>query len=231
MKARGSGTPGRAATARVSRVLTAAEKKAREKAAEVNKAAKTIENINENKRGAHAPPPAGSGSSVSVSELVRAVWHAFPGFLAVWLHCAFYADRPFRVWRARPVAFALLPFTAACWFVEWLRLTPRFRTTTSTKKNENKNKNNTHNLLGRALGVIDSLLRAGELRRVHGTAWYLLGVCISLLAYPSDVAVLSICHLAWWGPPSLSLFAIHRIYSRETFFYIIFDTRILSMLP
>ena len=65
---------------------------------------------------------------LNAKELVRSIWHAFPGFLAVWLLRAFYiADMPIRVWRAHPVALGLLPIALACWAVEILRLTPKLQ--------------------------------------------------------------------------------------------------------
>ncbi|KIJ33522.1 hypothetical protein M422DRAFT_783113 [Sphaerobolus stellatus SS14] len=55
------------------------------------------------------------------------------------------------------------------------------------------------------------LMRASEKHKVNGVIWYLIGVLISLKAYPLDVAVVSILILSWadtaastfgrlWGP-------------------------------
>lgn len=194
MKTRGGGTPGRAAAGRVKRVLNAAAEREKERGkgggreSDASTKAKASRKQTSSEKGAEATP------SCDASELIRAAWHAFPGFLALWLHRAFFTRRPYRTWRAHPVAFALLPLTIACWGVEWLRLTPRFRNQTSRDSNDQR-----LSLLTRALDAVDTILRDGEQRRIHGTAWYLLGVSISLTLYPSDVAVLSICHLAWWG--------------------------------
>ena len=207
MKARGSGTPGRAAASRVNRVLHPAadrgnKKTKKEEEQEKRKEEVTMMKMVDEKTKAKKNK---EGAVIKFSELVRAAWHAFPGCLALWLYSTFFADRLFRTWRAHPVAMALLPLTAACWCVEWLRLTPsRCRTLENKNKNESKSKRHQRNgeklsssLLECALSAVDSILREGELRRIHGTAWYLLGVCISLSVYPADVAVLSICHLAW----------------------------------
>lgn len=200
MKTRGSGTPGRAATGRVKRVLNAAAGKERGRGrggeTDASTKAKVSQKKTSSEKGAEPTPSCGG-----TGELIRAAWHAFPGFLAIWLYRTMFSDRPYRTWRAHPVALALLPLTVACWGVEWLRLTPRFRNHTSRDSNDKM-----LSPLTLALDAVDAILRDGERRRIHGTAWYLLGVCISLTLYPSDVAVLSVCHLAWWGETSTSLF-------------------------
>lgn len=206
MKTRGSGTPGRAATGRVTRALNAADDKARGRGrggeSGWSTKAKGSQKKSSSEKGAEPTPSFGG-----TGELIRAAWHAFPGFLAIWLYRTMFSDRPYRTWRAHPVALALLPLTVACWGVEWLRLTPRFRNHTSRDANDKSSYP-----LARALDAVDAILRDGERRRIHGTAWYLLGVCISLTVYPSDVAVLSVCHLAWWGESSASPFR-SRLYS------------------
>ena len=131
MKARGSGTPGRAAASRVNRVLHPAatrgkKKKKTEEEEHEEEEAVVMTKTDDEKRKKKKKEEGALRVSVNFkfSELVRAVWHAFPGCLALWLYSTFFTDRPFRTWRAHPVAIALLPLTAACWCVEWLRLTP-----------------------------------------------------------------------------------------------------------
>ena len=104
----------------------------------------------------------------------------------MWIFLHAYRDEAFRTWRAHPVAVYLAPLTAACWLVEWVRLCWRRETLGSVGAS--------------GLRLLEASLRPSEMRRVHGTAWYLLGVCVSLAAYPADVAVLSICCLAWCDP-------------------------------
>ena len=118
---------------------------------------------------------------VRASDLLRAGWHACPGLLTVWIlqtHCA---TRPLRRWRAVDVAVALAPFTVACWLLEWARLAGPMRHRDSVP-------------------LLTDLLRADERTRVHGTAWYLLGVTFALCAFPADVAACAVCQLAFADP-------------------------------
>ncbi|ACO65759.1 predicted protein [Micromonas commoda] len=118
---------------------------------------------------------------VRASDLLRAGWHACPGLLTVWIlrtHCA---TRPLRRWRAVDIALALVPFTVACWLLEWARLVGPLRHRDRVP-------------------LLTALLRADERTRVHGTAWYLLGVAFALCAFPADVAACAICQLAFADP-------------------------------
>ena len=118
---------------------------------------------------------------VRASDLLRAGWHACPGLLTVWIlrtHCA---TRPLRRWRAVDIALALVPFTVACWLLEWARLAGPLRHRDRVP-------------------LLTALLRADERTRVHGTAWYLLGVAFALCAFPADVAACAICQLAFADP-------------------------------
>ena len=119
---------------------------------------------------------------LTATELARAAWHAFPGFLALFLVREVFPDESHRTWRARVVARALAPFLVAVWLVEWARL------------------DHEHILPSVARRAFAAILRPSEQHAVHGTAWYLLGVCIALAAYPADAAVLAVAHLAWCDP-------------------------------
>jgi len=118
---------------------------------------------------------------VRASDLLRAGWHACPGLLTVWILRTHFASRPLRRWRALPVALALAPFTVACWLLEWARLAGPLRHRDSVP-------------------FLTALLRADERARVHGTAWYLLGVTFALCAFPADVAACAVCQLAFADP-------------------------------
>ena len=169
MPSRDAATPGRRAHSRVARLLRLSADAAPASPARV------------------APTPRDEfprpHPGVTFPELLRAIWHALPGFLAVHLATTTYGEKPHRAWRATPVALALLPPLAACWIVEAARLTRRGAYLPTP--------------LAR---LFATLLRASERRRVHGTAWYLLGVVTALAAYPADAAVLAVCLLAWCDP-------------------------------
>jgi diacylglycerol kinase (CTP) len=122
--------------------------------------------------------PSSSSRGVRASELVRAMWHAFPGVLTLWILRTDFATMPLREWRAVPVAAVLAPLTATCWLLEWARLVGPLRT---------------H-------AILSPLLRENEHARIHGTAWYLLGVTAALFMFPADVAVCAICQLAFCDP-------------------------------
>ena len=122
--------------------------------------------------------PSSSSRGVRASELVRATWHAFPGVLTLWILRTDFATMPLREWRAVPVAAVLAPLTATCWLLEWARLVGPLRT---------------H-------AILSPLLRENEHARIHGTAWYLLGVTAALFMFPADVAVCAICQLAFCDP-------------------------------
>ena len=122
--------------------------------------------------------PSSSSQGVRASELVRATWHAFPGVLTLWILRTDFATMPLREWRAVPVAAVLAPLTATCWLLEWARLVGPLRT---------------H-------AILSPLLRENEHARIHGTAWYLLGVTAALFMFPADVAVCAICQLAFCDP-------------------------------
>ena len=38
---------------------------------------------------------------ITGKELFRSTWHAFPGFLTLWLLFTFFADKPLRTWWVR----------------------------------------------------------------------------------------------------------------------------------
>jgi diacylglycerol kinase (CTP) len=122
--------------------------------------------------------PSSSSRGVRASELVRAMWHAFPGVLTLWILRTDFATMPLREWRAVSVAAVLAPLTATCWLLEWARLVGPLRT---------------H-------AILSPLLRENEHARIHGTAWYLLGVTAALFMFPADVAVCAICQLAFCDP-------------------------------
>jgi hypothetical protein len=247
MKTRGGGTPGRAAVARVSRVLQNVPDAAQESTKPATK--KQTHPTHETEKQTIAFPP--RARRRDHHELVRAAWHAFPGFLAVGLFLALFQEQPWRTWRAASVALTLMPLTAAVWGVEWVRLRGGGARHAGSQSNGDAARvawlldavegrgepraahppdtagcdsipcepllvatagcNSTRDttisrelkvfcrLSGARVPLTDAVLRPDELRKVHGTAWYLLGVCISLGSYPADVAVLSICYLAWWG--------------------------------
>ena len=131
----------------------------------------------------------GPPSTLSPAELVRAAWHAFPGFLTVFLVRTAFPNEHHRAWRAFSVARALALPLAACWAVELWRLRLR-RTRRGVASAAARLAN----------AFFARALRDTERDRVHGTAWYLLGVCASLCLYPCDVAALSICVLAFCDP-------------------------------
>ena len=184
MPSRDAATPGRRAHSRVARLLRlgadAAPASPAPSSTSISAPASPARVVAPTPRDDDVPrPPPG----VTVPELLRAIWHALPGFLAVHLATTTYGEKPHRAWRATPVALALLPPLAACWIVEAARLT-RHGAYLPTP-------------LAR---LFATLLRASERRRVHGTAWYLLGVVTALAAYPADAAVLAVCLLAWCDP-------------------------------
>jgi diacylglycerol kinase (CTP) len=131
-------------------------------------------------------------STLTPVELVRAAWHAFPGFLTVFLVVTAFPDERHRTWRAFPVANALAFPLAACWAVELWRLR-RARIGASSGGDDAR-------LARLADAFFANALRESERNRVHGTAWYLLGAWIALVVYPCDVAALSICALAFCDP-------------------------------
>ena len=131
-------------------------------------------------------------STLTPAELVRAAWHAFPGFLTVFLVVTAFPDERHRTWRAFPVANALAFPLAACWAVELWRLR-RARIGASSGGDDAR-------LARLADAFFANALRESERNRVHGTAWYLLGAWIALVLYPCDVAALSICALAFCDP-------------------------------
>jgi diacylglycerol kinase (CTP) len=131
-------------------------------------------------------------STLTPAELVRAAWHAFPGFLTVFLVVTAFPDERHRTWRAFPVANALAFPLAACWAVELWRLR-RARIGASSGGDDAR-------LARLADAFFANALRESERNRVHGTAWYLLGAWIALVVYPCDVAALSICALAFCDP-------------------------------
>ena len=47
---------------------------------------------------------------ITGKELFRSAWHAFPGFLTLWLLFTFFADKPLRTWWVGPVSFIFLSF-------------------------------------------------------------------------------------------------------------------------
>jgi dolichol kinase len=131
-------------------------------------------------------------STLTPAELVRAAWHAFPGFLTVFLVVTAFPDERHRTWRAFPVANALAFPLAACWAVELWRLR-RARIGASSGGDDAR-------LARLADAFFANALRESERNRVHGTAWSLLGAWIALVLYPCDVAALSICALAFCDP-------------------------------
>ena len=185
MPSRDAATPGRRAHSRVARLLRlgadAAPASPAPSSTSIAAPASPARVVAPTPRDDVPRPPPGVG--VTFPELLRAIWHALPGFLAVHLATTTYGEKPHRAWRATPVALALLPPLAACWIVEAARLT-RHGAYLPTP-------------LAR---LFATLLRASERRRVHGTAWYLLGVVTALAAYPADAAVLAVCLLAWCDP-------------------------------
>ena len=182
MPSRDAATPGRRAHSRVARLLRlgadAAPASPAPSSTSIAAPASAARVVAPTPRDDVPRPP-----GVTFPELLRAIWHALPGFLAVHLATTTYGEKPHRAWRATPVALALLPLLAACWIVEAARLT-RHGAYLPTP-------------LAR---LFATLLRASERRRVHGTAWYLLGVVTALAAYPADAAVLAVCLLAWCDP-------------------------------
>ena len=183
MPSRDAATPGRRAHSRVARLLRlgadAAPASPAPSSTSIAAPASAARVVAPTPRDDVPRPPPG----VTFPELLRAIWHALPGFLAVHLATTTYGEKPHRAWRATPVALALLPLLAACWIFEAARLT-RHGAYLPTP-------------LAR---LFATLLRASERRRVHGTAWYLLGVVTALAAYPADAAVLAVCLLAWCDP-------------------------------
>jgi len=147
-----------------------------------------------------ATDPASLGSrppsTLTPAELVRAAWHAFPGFLTVFLVVTAFPDERHRTWRALPVANALAFPLAACWAVERWRL----RRAQKKKNGASSGATNDARLARLADAFFANALRESERDRVHGTAWYLLGAWIALVLYPCDVAALSICALAFCDP-------------------------------
>ena len=134
----------------------------------------------------------GPPSTLSPAELVRAAWHAFPGFLTVFLVRTAFPNEHHRAWRAFSVARALALPLAACWAVELWRLR-RVRRAPPRASASFFFARLADSFFARAL-------RENERDRVHGTAWYLLGSFVSLSLYPCDVAALSICALAFCDP-------------------------------
>ena len=182
MPSRDAATPGRRAHSRVARLLRlgadAAPASPAPSSTSISAPASPARVVAPTPRDDVPRPPPG----VTFPELLRAIWHALPGFLAVHLATTTYGEKPHRAWRATPVALALLPPLAACWIVEAARLTHGAYLPTPLAR------------------LFATLLRASERRRVHGTAWYLLGVVTALAAYPADAAVLAVCLLAWCDP-------------------------------
>ena len=85
------------------------------------------------------------------------------------------------------MAVWLSPFLVVVWVFEPLRL-------------NNKALLESMGVAG-VFGMLRShILRKEEDSKIHGTAWYLLGVCITLVVYPADVSVTAICYLAWCDP-------------------------------
>ena len=174
MPVRDLATPGRRASQRVRRVLNP----------DGSPAAPAVDARPRRSAAARRDAPASGTTArggLTATELARAAWHAFPGFLALFLVREVFPDEPHRTWRAHVVARALAPFLVACWIVEWARLSAGILPTVAHR-------------------AFAAILRPSERHGVHGTAWYLLGVCIALSAYPADAAVLAIAHLAWCDP-------------------------------
>ena len=175
MPVRDSATPGRRASQRVRRVLNP----------DGSPAAPAVDARPRRSAAARRDAPASGTTArggLTATELARAAWHAFPGFLALFLVREVFPDESHRTWRAHVVARALAPFLVAVWLVEWARL------------------DHEHILPSVARRAFAAILRPSEQHAVHGTAWYLLGVCIALAAYPADAAVLAVAHLAWCDP-------------------------------
>ena len=175
MPVRDLATPGRRASQRVRRVLNPDGSPA---APVVNARPRRPPTAARREAPASATTTRGG---LTATELARAAWHAFPGFLALFLVREVFPDEPHRTWRAHVVARALAPFLVACWLVEWARLRAGILPTVAHR-------------------AFAAILRPSERHGVHGTAWYLLGVCVALSAYPADAAVLAIAHLAWCDP-------------------------------
>ena len=139
-------------------------------------------------------------STLTPAELVRAAWHAFPGFLTVFLVVTAFPEKHHRTWRAFPVANALAFPLAICWAVELWRLRRARRATLKSRRNRLGSAGGDARLARLADAFFANALRESERYRVHGTAWYLLGTWIALVLYPCDVAALSICALAFCDP-------------------------------
>ena len=161
MPVRDSATPGRRASQRVRRVLNP----------DGSPAAPAVDARPRRSAAARRDAPASGTTArggLTATELARAAWHAFPGFLALFLVREVFPDESHRTWRAHVVARALAPFLVAVWLVEWARL------------------DHEHILPSVARRAFAAILRPSEQHAVHGTAWYLLGVCIALAAHPAD---------------------------------------------
>ena len=139
-------------------------------------------------------------STLTPAELVRAAWHAFPGFLTVFLVVTAFPEKHHRTWRAFPVANALAFPLAICWAVELWRLRRARRATLKSRRDRLGSAGGDARLARLADAFFANALRESERYRVHGTAWYLLGTWIALVLYPCDVAALSICALAFCDP-------------------------------
>ncbi|MDA9099217.1 hypothetical protein N9L76_09830 [bacterium] len=196
MPLRDHATPGRRANARVARVL-GVPKVVEEPPPAVETAPEEVETPKrKDTKVVDTDVPTSPPSHLSPTELVRAVWHCFPGFLTVFLVNTVCPGERHRVWRATPVAIWLAPLLVTCWAVEYLRL----KVFTSWKTGDDQNHNSAWTFTTIFNVFFQKILRSNEHSKVHGTAWYLLGVTTVLFFYPCDVAVLSICHLAFCDP-------------------------------
>lgn len=189
MPLRDRATPGRMANARVARVLWVPKTTRLEKTPPV-----VVSEPSPRKVVEKTTVPTPSASRLTTNELVRAAWHAFPGFLTVFLVKHVYPTEHHRRWRAVPVANALTPLLLSCWLMELFRL--------------KVNLDNSNSRVPTRRGVLPSafqmffvkILRPDERNKVHGTAWYLLGVTTVLFLCPCDISVLSTCVLAFCDP-------------------------------